>query len=75
MSGKITYTIYQNPLDTDDSFIIRGWLLVEGEGGRDFIDVGEIGRAKTLSEARKLLPEGSIPVPKPEDLQILETWV
>lgn len=75
MNGKRAYTIYQNPLDPDDQFIVREWLLIEGDGQRDFVDSGEVGRAKSLAEARKLLPVNSTPVPKPEDLQILETWI
>lgn len=68
------WTVYKNPTDYPDQWVVRAWR-VEGEGVR----MGRALPAPTLEEARKQIPHLEVltcfPASEGEDPAVYETWV
>lgn len=66
------YAIYDYPTDFPDSFVMREWL-VDG----DKVTPGDARTARTLEEARALIPEGAERLPdfSGDDPKIIEVWM
>jgi hypothetical protein len=67
------YAIYEHPSDYPEGFVVREWY-VTSEGA----EPGPAQQAKTLEEARSLLPEGATKVEEgrtPNEPQIIEVWM
>ena len=68
----LVWVIYDHPLDHPNGYVVRPWSCFEGE-----IRGGHATTVSTLEEARKLIPEGLVRLPRlyGEDPCIAETWL
>jgi hypothetical protein len=64
------FVVYENPLDYPGMFVVRRWM---GEVPDPF----PVIVAETLTEARKVIPNGSVKLMPyaGDDPVILETWI
>ena len=67
------YSIYQDPR-TPGEFTVRKWIIEPAQ--REGLDAGEIGRAKTIEQARHLIPLSHWLLPEgPMELRSIENWI
>jgi hypothetical protein len=66
------YTIYDHPKDHPEGFVVRRWTVSIAGAWCD----AECSVAESLEAARRLVPEGMMPVPRfpKDDPVIVETW-
>jgi hypothetical protein len=66
------FTIYDHPLDHPDGFLVRRWVVTNGEPLPR-----EWRKAATLEEARTLLPPGLHCLGRnpDDDPKIVESWI
>lgn len=69
------FTIYDHPLDFPNEFVVRRWMVLDGEL-KPAVEKA-CRTAATLEEARKLVPPGYICSPRmpDDDARIVESWV
>ena len=75
--STIIYTIYENPKDHPEEFVVRKWVAQGPLSEIRLLPEGIIGKAKTLDEVRKLIPEDWVCLgqfPGMEDPVIKESW-
>jgi hypothetical protein len=75
--SQVQFTIYDHPDDYKDYFVVRRWELYATVPGPQLIIPGEHRFAKTLEEARALVPPGMVCIAraKSDDKFIVETWI
>ncbi len=68
----VGYTIYDHPKDYPDNFVVRRWTVSTAGVFWD----AKCQLATTLEEARRLVPDGTLGIPRFEedDPVIVETW-
>jgi hypothetical protein len=67
------WVIYDHPKDHPDSFVVRRWGILDGK----LIPDHECQLADSLEEARHIIPDGLVRIPRSidDDLAIVETWL
>ena len=69
------YTIFSNPRDFPDKYVVRGWAVIQG--GRILQDAAPLAVRNTLQEARAALPPNMCRLSRAhdEDPVIVEVWM
>lgn len=72
----VTFTIYQNPKDYPDKFVVRRWAVVRGRAD-PVPDPKAWAVTDSLEMARRALPKGLVRTERHanDDPVIVETWV
>ena len=67
------FSIYDHPLDYPDKWAVRRWIISTKGGEKS----AELGLADSLEEARSLVPQGKVRVPRfaEDDPKIVEVWL
>lgn len=68
----VVWVVYERPLDFPFGYVVRPWISAAGH-----IRAGMSVKAKTLGEARALIPPGLVRLPRMigEDPAIFESWI
>ncbi len=66
------YVIYDRPKDFPNNYVVRRYTFFPG-----WVEIGEYLLADSLEEARRFIPQESIPIGRDptDDPVIVETWI